>query len=148
MKLSVELTKEKGFRIRSGKNVFVCEHEMVRSPGREALSPTEMFIASLGSSIASCALSFCETQALSPNGLVVGMDWEKAAGADRISKISGLIHVPDAVTIAGKEDDFISAIHRSEIYQTLLTKPEMHFHATEEIEKPEGEALLHFVGAE
>jgi hypothetical protein len=107
-----------------------------------------MFIASLGSSIASCALSFCETHALSPNGLVVGMEWEKAAGADRIGKISGLIHVPDAVTIAGEEDDFISAIHRSEIYQTLLTKPEMHFHATEEMEKPEGEALLHFVGAE
>ncbi|MDD5542793.1 MAG: hypothetical protein PHX83_06425 [Acidobacteriia bacterium] len=148
MKLSVELTQEKEFRIRSGKNVFVCQH--VEDPeGRwRGLTPVEIFIAALGSSIASCALNYCELQSLAAEGLAVGMEWEMEPTERRIEKITGSIHIPEAVTAAGREDEFMSAAHTSEIYHTLLVKPEMHFHPTHETEKPEGEALLHFVGAE
>jgi len=147
MKLTVDLTKNNGVRIKSGSNVFVCD-QTAEVEGRHAsMSPTELFIASLGASISHAAVKFCEERSLTAEGLKVLLGWEFAADRVRISRIDVSVHLPNAI-LESLEDDFISAIHNCEVYQTLQMKPEIHFHATLDVEKPEGETLIHFAGAE
>lgn len=147
MKLTVDLTKEKGFRIRTGQNIFLCDQAVESAARPAALMPVEMFIASLASSITAAGLGFCKEHFLSAQGLRVTMEWEFAGQSKRIGRIDASIHKPDSLP-AEMDDDFMSALHTCEVYQTLELKPEMHFHATTEMEKPEGEALVHFAGAE
>ncbi len=147
MRMIVDLTQEKGFRVKTGQNVFLCDRAAQEAAKHPSLTPMEMFIASLGSSFASAAISFCEERSLSFAGLQVMLDWEYAKENGRLSRIDIAVHMPESIT-PQLEDDFMSAIHACEIYKTLLEKPEIHCHATVDLEKAEGESLLHFVGAE
>ena len=107
----------------------------------------ELFIASLGSSLTSSATEFCEQRALATEGLKVSVEWEYHTDDNRLSRINVSVHMPDSIT-PELEDEFMSIIHTCDVYKTLMNKPEIHCHATAELEKPEGESLLHFVGAE
>ena len=147
MKLTIDLTQDKGFRIKSGASVYVCEPPGGSAERRGGLSPVELFIASLGTSIATSAVTFCEERSLSPVGLKVGLDWEYASESNRIARISVSVRKPGAVDPA-MEDDFMSAIHECDVYQTLPIKPDIHYHTSTIDEKPEGEIMVHFVGAE
>lgn len=147
MKLTVDLTRENGFRIKSGNHVFVCD-QAAEVPGLHAsLSPSELLIASLGASISNSATEFCKEHSLSVSGLKTILEWEFAGDKNRIGRIDVSVHMPIAVP-ADLADDFMCAIHQCEVYQTLQLKPEMHFHSTLDVEKPEGETLIHFAGAE
>ncbi len=147
MKLSVDLTKEKGFRIKLGHNVFLCERAAERSDDPPSLAPMEMFMASLGASFSAAAVEFCEEHALSSEGLQVTLDWDYAPEENRLSRINVSVHMPNSIG-AESEDDFMTAIHTCDVYRTLMMKPEIHCHVTSDLERPEGEALVHFVGAE
>jgi uncharacterized OsmC-like protein len=147
MKLTVDLTQNKGFRIKSGASVYLCEPPEGSAERRGAMNPAELFIASLGSSIATSAVTFCQERSLSPVGLKVGLDWEYASESNRIARISVSVRKPEAVDSA-MEDDFMSSIHECDVYQTLQIKPDIHYHTSTVDEKPEGEILIHFVGAE
>jgi hypothetical protein len=147
MRLTVDLTKENGFRVKAGQNVFVCDQAFPNGMRHNALTPVELFMAGLGASIANRTIAFCKEKALSTSGFKVMMDWAYTEDEKRIGRIDVAVRRPESVSDA-LEDDFMCAIHQSDIYQTLQVKPEIHYHATMEVEKPEGEALIHFVGAE
>jgi uncharacterized OsmC-like protein len=147
MKLTVDLTKENGFRIKSGNSVFVCDQTAENQGRHPALTPVELLIASLGASISDSAVEFCRSRSQSAAGLKVVLEWEYAREQQRIGRIDASVHLPNAV-LESLEDEFMSAIHQCEVYQTLQVKPVIHFHPTLDVEKPEGETLIHFAGAE
>lgn len=147
MKLTVDLTKENGFRIKADNHVFVCDKAAEMPGPHTTLSPAQLLIASLGASISQSAVEFCKEHSLPVAGLKTILDWEFSGGQNRIGRIDVSVHMPDAVSET-LEDDFMSAIHQCEVYQTLQFKPEMHFHSTLDVEKPEGETVIHFAGAE
>ncbi|MFI5174067.1 MAG: OsmC family protein [Terriglobia bacterium] len=147
MKLTVDLTKENGFRIKSGSHVFVCDQAAEVQGRHAALTPAELLIASLGASISDSAVKFCREHSQSASGLKIALEWEYARDQQRIGRIDVSVHLPNAVS-ESLEDDFMCAIHLCEVYQTLEVKPVIHYHSTLDLEKPEGETLIHFAGAE
>lgn len=147
MKLTVDLAGDNGFRIKSANHVFVCDHA-AETPGPHAtLTPVQLLIASLGASISNSAVEFCKEHSLPVAGLKTILEWDFAGDRNRIGRIDVSVHLPNAVP-GSLADDFMSAIHQCTVYQTLQLKPEMHFHTTLDVEKPEGETLIHFAGAE
>lgn len=147
MKVTVDLIKENGFRIKTDQDVFRCD-ATVGTVGRpKGLRPVELFMAALGLSIATSAVDFCSSRSLSAEGLKIGLDWEYAVDSNRIARIDVSIHRPEVID-ERLDDDFMCTIHTCDVYQTLQSKPEIHYHETSDVEKPEGEALIHFVGAE
>lgn len=143
MKLTVELTKDKGIRMKSGPNVLLCE-QLLEAVGRSAtMTPVDLLMASLGSSVATSAAKFCAAHGIPMEGFTLTLEWDEGTEAKPLSKVVAFVHMPNALAHE-MEDDFMSAIHDCVIYRILNDRPEIHFHPTTMVEKPEGAAVVHF----
>jgi len=124
MKMEVDL--QKGFLFKA-----VCRgHEVVtdqqpKDGGTDqAMTPAELFIASLGTCIGVFAARFCQRHNLPTEGMKVLLDWTYAKDPPRIGSIRADLHYPHDIPEAEKKG-LLRMAEACFVHETILHKPEI-----------------------
>ena len=89
-----------------------------------APTPSELFIASIGSCAALFAVRYLETAKLNPEGLSVNINWDFSEDSSRIASIPISINVPNAV-LGARKKAVVAAAEKCVIHNTLKNYPEV-----------------------
>jgi putative redox protein len=124
MKLEVNL--QQGFLFKAvcgGHEVFTDQHQ-AEGGTDQAMTPAELFIASLGTCIGVYAVRFCKRHNLPTEGMKVFLDWSIAKDPVRIGSIKAELHYPHNIPETEKK----GLLHMAEacfVHETILHKPEI-----------------------
>ncbi|MFH1552200.1 MAG: OsmC family protein [Candidatus Omnitrophota bacterium] len=106
--------------------------DLPESAGGDDLAPTpsELFVASVGSCVALFVGRYMETAKLNAEGLSLKVDWEFAEDKSRISDITISIDVPNAV-LGARKKAVLAAAHKCTIHNTLKQPPNINIDVEE-----------------
>ena len=124
MKLEVNL--QQGFLFNAvcgGHEVFTDQHQ-AEGGTDQAMTPAELFIASLGNCIGVYAVRFCKRHNLPTEGLKVLLDWNVVKDPVRIGSIKAEIHYPHDIPEAEKKG-LLRMAEACFVHETILHKPEI-----------------------
>jgi putative redox protein len=124
MKLEVDLAQ--GFRFKA-----VCRnHEVITDQSEkeggtdQAMTPAELFIASLGTCIGVYAVRFCRRHNLPTEGLKVSMDWTVVKDPVRIGSVKAEIHYPHDIPDAERQG-LLRMAEACFVHESIVHKPEI-----------------------
>ena len=89
-----------------------------------AMTPAEVFIASLGTCIGVFAARFCQRHNLPTEGMKVLLDWTVVKDPVRIGSIKAEIHYPHNLAEAEKKG-LLRMAEACFVHETILHKPEI-----------------------
>ena len=124
MKLEVNL--QQGFLFNAvcvGHEVFTDQHQ-AEGGTDQAMTPAELFIASLGNCIGVYAVRFCKRHNLPTEGLKVLLDWNVVKDPVRIGSIKAEIHYPHDIPETEKKG-LLRMAEACFVHETILHKPEI-----------------------
>ncbi len=124
MKLEVNL--QEGFLFKAicgGHEVFTDQHAAEGGTDR-AMTPAELFIASLGTCIGVYAVRFCKRHNLPTEGMKVFLDWSNAKDPVRIGTIKAEIRYPHDIPETEKKG-LLRMAEACFVHETILHKPEI-----------------------
>ncbi len=124
MKLEVNL--QQGFLFKavcSGHEVFTDQHQ-AEGGADQAMTPAELFVASLGNCIGVYAVRFCRRHNLPTEGLKVGLDWTVVKDPWRIGSIKAEIHYPHDIPETERKG-LLRMAEACFVHETILHKPEI-----------------------
>jgi uncharacterized OsmC-like protein len=90
----------------------------------KAMTPAEIFVASLGNCIGVYAVRFCKRHNLPIEGLQVFMDWTVVKDPWRIGSIKAELHYPHDIPEAEKKG-LLRMAEACFVHETILHKPEI-----------------------
>ena len=124
--MRLEVTLEGGFNFKAvchGHEVFTDQH-LADGGTEKAMTPAELFVASLGTCIGVFALRFCKRHNLPSEGLGVSLDWEVVQNPSRIGSIKAEIHYPHDIP-ADQKKGLLRMAEACFVHETILHKPEI-----------------------
>ena len=124
MKLEVNL--QQGFLFKAvcgGHEVFTDQHQ-AEGGADQAMTPAELFIASLGTCIGVYAVRFCKRHNLPTEGMKVFLDWSIAKDPVRIGSIKAELHYPHNIPETEKKG-LLRMAEACFVHETILHKPEI-----------------------
>jgi uncharacterized OsmC-like protein len=124
MKLEVNL--QQGFLFKAvcgGHEVFTDQHQ-AEGGADQAMTPAELFIASLGTCIGVYAVRFCKRHNLPTEGMKVFLDWSNAKDPVRIGSIKAELHYPHNIPETEKKG-LLRMAEACFVHETILHKPEI-----------------------
>ena len=124
MKTKVEFAGKRKFKITVRNHQIVTDLPEKGGGDDSAPTPSELFVASVGSCAALFVSRYLETAKLNPEGLSIDLDWEFAEDSSRISDIAMSICVPNA-ELGARKKAVIAAADKCVIHQTLRNYPEV-----------------------
>lgn len=124
MKLEVNL--QQGFLFKAvcgGHEVFADQH---RAEGGtdQAMTPSELFIASLGICIGAYAVRFCNRHNLPTTGLKVSLDWTVVKDPWRIGTIKAEVHYPHDIPETEKKG-LLRMADACFVHESIVHPPEI-----------------------
>ncbi|MCX5907033.1 MAG: OsmC family protein [Deltaproteobacteria bacterium] len=124
--MKMEVNLEQGFLFKA-----ICnKHEVITDqPEKEggtdkAMTPAELFVASLGTCIGVFAVRFCKRHNLPTEGMKVSLDWAVVKDPVRIGSIRVELHYPHQIT----EDERKGLLRMADacfVHETILHTPEI-----------------------
>lgn len=91
-----------------------------------APTPTEFFMASLGSCAGLFAVRYLQTAKLNPEGLSIDLDWKFDRNKTRIERIQISVSVPNA-TLGRRKKALLMVVRKCIIHNTLKNYPDTEF---------------------
>jgi len=106
-----------------GHEVITDQHE--KEGGTDtAMTPAELFIASLGNCIGVFAVRFCKRHNLPTEGIKVSLDWTYAKDPVRIGSVKAELHYPHDIPETEKKG-LLRMAEACFVHETILHKPEV-----------------------
>jgi putative redox protein len=124
MKLEVNLQEGFCFKAVCGGNEVCTDQHKAEGGEDKAMTPAELFVASLGTCIGVYAARFCKRHNLPTEGLKVLMDWTVVKDPVRIGSIKAELHYPHAIPEAEKKG-LLRMAETCFVHETILHKPEI-----------------------
>ncbi len=124
MKLEVDLQQGFVFKARCGAHEVLTDQHAAEGGSDQAMTPAELFIASLGTCIGVYAVRFCSRHNLPTAGLKVSMDWTVVKDPWRIGAIKAEIHYPHEIPEAEKKG-LLRMAEACFVHESIIHKPEI-----------------------
>src|SRR4030042_982555 len=124
--MKMEVNPQEGFLFQAvcgGHEVFTDQHQAEGGTDK-AMTPAELFIASLGTCIGVYAVRFCKRHNLPTEGLKILMDWTVVKDPWRIGSIKADIHYPHDISDHEKKG-LLRMAEACFVHETILHKPEI-----------------------
>jgi putative redox protein len=124
--MKMEVNLQEGFLFKAlcdGHEVFTDQHQ-TEGGTEKAMTPAELFIASLGTCIGVYAVRFCKRHNLPTEGLKVSLDWTVVKDPWRIGSIKADIHYPHTISDHEKKG-LMRMAEACFVHETILHKPEI-----------------------
>jgi putative redox protein len=124
MEVKVIHTGKTKFQIQARQHVIDCDQPVENGGDDAAMTPPEIFLASLGSCAAFYAAQYLSSRKLADHGLEVSVVAEKLREPARLGNF--IIKVQSPVTLT--EDQTVAmerSVHRCLIHQTMLQPPQV-----------------------
>jgi putative redox protein len=124
--MKMEVSHEDGFIFKAvcgGHEVLTDQHQSEGGTDK-ALTPAEIFVASLGNCIGVYAVRFCRRHNLPTEGLKVGLDWTVVKDPWRIGSIKAEIHYPHDIPETEKKG-LLRMAEACFVHETILHPPEI-----------------------
>ncbi len=124
--MKMEVNLEQGFFFKAvcgGHEVFTDQHQ-AEGGADKAMTPAELFVASLGTCIGVYAVRFCQRHNLPTDGLRVGLDWTVVKDPWRIGSIKAEIHYPYNISEAEKKG-LMRMAESCFVHESITHPPEM-----------------------
>jgi putative redox protein len=124
--MKMEVNLQEGFLFQAvcgGHEVFADQHQAEGGTDK-AMTPAELFIASLGTCIGVYAVRFCKRHNLPTEGLKVFLDWTVVKDPWRIGSIKAAIHYPHDIPETEKKG-LLRMAEACFVHETILHKPEI-----------------------
>ena len=124
--MKVEVNLQQGFLFKAvcgGHEVFTDQHQ-AEGGADQAMTPAELFIASLGTCIGVYAVRFCKRHNLPTEGMKVFLDWSNAKDPVRIGSIKAELHYPHNIPETEKKG-LLRMAEACFVHETILHKPEI-----------------------
>jgi len=114
-------------KFKAGMNGFEVITDLPERVGGEdsAMSPTQLFISSIGACMGLYAVRYLKTAGLDPSGLSVRLDWDFSDDKTRVGRIDATIKVPNA-ELGARKKAVIAAAKKCTLHGTLKEAPEMN----------------------
>lgn len=124
--MKMEVNPLQGFLFKAscdGHEVITDQKE--REGGKnEAMTPAEIFVASLGNCIGVYAVRFCQRHNLPTEGMKVFLDWTVVKDPWRIGFIKAELHYPHEIPETEKKG-LLRMAEACFVHETILHKPEI-----------------------
>ena len=124
--MKMEVDWEEGFLFKAvcgGHEVRTDQHAAEGGTDK-AMTPAELFVASLGTCIGVYAVRFCKRHNLPSEGMKVLLDWTVVKDPVRIGSIKAEIHYPHNLAEAEKKG-LLRMAEACFVHETILHKPEI-----------------------
>ncbi len=124
MKMEVDLQKDFLFRAKCRDHEVVTDQTEQDGGTNQAMTPAELFVASLGTCIGVFAAKFCKRHNLPTEGMKVLMDWTVVKNPVRIGSIKAALHYPPSIPEEEKKG-LLRMAEACFVHETILHKPEI-----------------------
>ncbi|KPK95164.1 MAG: hypothetical protein AMJ94_00475 [Deltaproteobacteria bacterium SM23_61] len=124
--MKMEVNLEKGYLFKAicrGHEVLADQPEKDGGSDK-AVTPTELFIASIGICIGYYVVRFCNRHKLPTDGMKVFLDWTVVKDPWRVGTITVEIHYPHEIPEAEKKG-LLRMGHACFVTETIMNKPEI-----------------------
>ena len=124
MKVSVSHIGKTRFQIRARQHIIESDQPVENGGDDAAMTPPEIFLASLGSCAAFYAAQFLSSRKLADRGLEVSVEAEKLREPARLGNF--VIKVQSPVSLTGDQSVAMErSVHHCLIHQTMLQPPQV-----------------------
>jgi uncharacterized OsmC-like protein len=124
MKMEVNWLEGFVFKATCGGHEVITDQHEKEGGTDKAMTPAEIFIASLGNCIGVYAARFCKRHNLPIEGMKVLLDWTYAKDPVRIGSIKAELHYPHDIPEAEKKG-LLRMAEACFVHETILHKPEV-----------------------
>jgi len=124
MKLEVNLQQGFVFKAVCGAHEVFTDQHAAEGGTDKAMTPAELFIASLGTCIGVYAVRFCSRHNLPTAGLKVSMDWTVVKDPWRIGAIKAEIHYPHDIPETEKKG-LLRMAEACFVHESIIHKPDI-----------------------
>jgi len=124
--MKMEVSLQQGFLFKAtcdGHEVITDQHQAEGGTDR-AMTPAELFIASLGTCLGVYAVRFCKRHNLPTEELKISLDWAVVKDPWRIGSIKAEIYYPHDISETEKKG-LLRMAEACFIHETILHKPEV-----------------------
>lgn len=97
MSIIVNHCEKYTFEARTRDHLIRCDQPVTSGGSDAAMTPNEVFIASLGLSMAVYIQHFCRARNLPDEKFSIHLDWDQEENPVRLSRITACIHLPKEV---------------------------------------------------
>ena len=124
MEVKVVHTGKTKFQILARQHVIECDQPVENGGDDTAMTPPEIFLASLGSCAAFYAAQFLSSRKLADHGLQVWVEAEKLRDPARLGNF--IVKVQSPVSLTQDQTTAMErSVHRCLIHQTMLHAPQI-----------------------
>jgi putative redox protein len=131
MKVTVERLGQVSFTVQTRNHLILCDQPKENSGSDKAMTPPELFLASLGTCVGYYVVQFCEARNLDAGDLNIQVDGEILPNPGRIGRIAIRIRLPFEL-----EEEKIKALIRAAthctIHNTLMHPPDVRVEVAQE----------------
>jgi len=124
MKMEVNLQQGFLFKAVCGGHEVLTDQHQAEGGTDQAMTPAELFIASLGNCIGVYAVRFCSRHNLPTAGLKVSLDWTVVKDPWRIGAIKAEIHYPHDIPETEKKG-LLRMAEACFVHESIIHKPEI-----------------------
>lgn len=124
MKMEVSWQENFILKAKCGEHEVFADQHQSEGGTDKALTPAELFVASLGTCIGVYAVRFCKRHNLPTAGLKVLLDWTVVKDPWRIGSIRAEIHYPHDISDSEKKG-LLRLAKACFIHETILHQPEI-----------------------
>ena len=124
MKMEVNLQEGFLFKAVCGGQEVLTDQHAAEGGTDKAMTPAELFAASLGTCIGVYAVRFCRRNNLPTEGMKVFLDWTVVKDPWRIGSIKAEIHYPHPIAEEAKKG-LLRMAEACFIHETILHPPEI-----------------------
>lgn len=124
MKMEVSWQENFIFKAKCGAHEVFTDQHQTEGGTDKALTPAELFVASLGTCIGVYIVRFCKRHNLPTAGLKVFLDWTVVKDPWRIGAIKVEIHYPHTISESEKKG-LLRMAESCFVHETILHHPEI-----------------------
>lgn len=124
MEVKVIHVGKQRFQIQARQHIVESDQPVDNGGDDAAMTPPELFLASLGSCAAFYAAQYLSSRKLADHGLEVSVDAEKLRDPARLGNFVIKVHSPVSLT-ADQTVAMERSVHRCLIHQTMLQPPQI-----------------------
>ena len=124
MKMEVNLEQGFLFTARCRGHEILADQTEKEGGTDKAMTPSELFVASLGTCIGVYAVRFCQRHNLPTEGMKVSLDWTVVKDPWRIGSIKAELHYPHDIPDAEKKG-LLRMAEACFVHETIIHKPEI-----------------------
>ena len=124
MKMEVDLEQGFLFKAVCGGHEVQTDQHAAEGGTDKAVTPAELFVASLGTCIGVYAVRFCKRHNLPTEGMKVLLDWTVVKDPWRIGSIKAELHYPHSI-VEEEKKGLLRMAEACFVHETILHKPEI-----------------------